>query len=40
MEAIVDDLDAFPDEMLAEITERIGITDPFVAAVSNARAAG
>lgn len=40
MEAIVDDLDAFPDEMLADITERIGISDPFVAAVSVARRAG
>ena len=40
MEAIVDDLDAFPEEMLAEITDRIGVTDPFVGAVSSARAAG
>jgi putative tRNA adenosine deaminase-associated protein len=40
MEAIVDDLDAYPDEMLAEITARIGISDPFAAAVFNARAAG
>ncbi len=40
MEAIVDDLDAFPDEMLAEITERIGISEVFTAAVSNPRSAG
>jgi putative tRNA adenosine deaminase-associated protein len=39
MEAIVDDLDAFPDEMLAEITERIGLADVFTAAVANPRSA-
>lgn len=38
MEAIVDDLDAFPDEMLDAIAERIGIAEPFGAATRTARA--
>jgi putative tRNA adenosine deaminase-associated protein len=40
MEGIVDDLDAFPEEMLAEIADRIGVTESFAAAASVARAAG
>lgn len=39
MEAILDDLDAFPDEMLEEIAARIGITDTFAAASALARVA-
>jgi len=40
MEAIVDDLDAFPDEMLDVIAERIGITEPFSSAIRTARSVG
>lgn len=40
MEAIVDDLDAFPDEMLDLIAERIGITEPFNLATRMARSIG
>ena len=38
MEAIVDDIDAYPDEMLDEIAERVGIADVFAEASSAARA--
>lgn len=37
MEAIVADLDAFPDEMLDEIADRIGIAEAFAAAAAAAR---
>ncbi len=38
MEAIVDDLDSFPDEMLDEIAERIGVAEVFERATASARA--
>jgi putative tRNA adenosine deaminase-associated protein len=37
MEAIVDDIDAYPDEMLDEIMERIGITDAYERAAATLR---
>ena len=37
MEAILEDMDAFPDEMLEEITDRIGVSDTFAAAAAAAR---
>jgi putative tRNA adenosine deaminase-associated protein len=37
MEAIVDDLDSFPDEMLDTIANRIGVEDVFDGAVKVAR---
>jgi putative tRNA adenosine deaminase-associated protein len=40
MEVIVDDLDSFPDEMLDEIADRIGISEPFGLAISSARSSG
>ncbi len=37
MERIVDDLDAFPDEMLDTIAERVGIADAFARAAAAGR---
>lgn len=37
MEALVDDIDAYPDEMLDEIVDRIGISDAFTVATAGAR---
>ncbi|MCW2525698.1 MAG: tRNA adenosine deaminase [Pseudonocardiales bacterium] len=37
MEALVDDLDAYPDEMLDEIVERIGLSEAFARATASTR---
>jgi len=39
MEQILDDMDAYPDEMLEAIVERIGIGDEYTTATESARAA-
>jgi putative tRNA adenosine deaminase-associated protein len=39
MEQILDDMDAYPDEMLETIVERIGIGDEYATATESARAA-
>ena len=39
MEAIVDDIDAYPDEMLDEIASRLGISDAFARASAAAQVA-
>jgi putative tRNA adenosine deaminase-associated protein len=39
MEQILDDMDAYPDEMLEAIVERIGIAEQYAAATATARAA-
>ena len=39
MEQILDDMDAYPDEMLETIVERIGIADEYAQATESARAA-
>jgi putative tRNA adenosine deaminase-associated protein len=38
MEQILDDLDAYPDEMLSTVMERIGLEDQFRGALSSGRA--
>jgi putative tRNA adenosine deaminase-associated protein len=38
MEQILDDMDAYPDEMLEAIVERLGIADEFATATESARA--
>lgn len=38
MEQILDDIDAYPDEMLEAIVERIGIADAYARAMESARA--
>ena len=38
MERILDDLDAYPDEMLSTVMERIGLEDQFRGAMSSGRA--
>jgi putative tRNA adenosine deaminase-associated protein len=38
MEQILDDMDAYPDEMLDTIVERIGLGDSYVSATASARA--
>lgn len=38
MEQILDDIDAYPDEMLETIVERIGIGDAYARAIESARA--
>lgn len=37
MERILDDIDAYPDEMLETIVERIGLGDPYAEAIRSAR---
>lgn len=37
MEQVLDDLDAYPDEMLATIIERIGLAEPYARATESAR---
>lgn len=37
MESVLDDLDAYPDEMLETIIDRIGLTDPYAQAIESAR---
>ena len=37
MEALVDDLDAYPEEMLDEIVERIGLSEAFARATASTR---
>jgi putative tRNA adenosine deaminase-associated protein len=37
MEGILDDVDAYPDEMLDTVIERIGLSDPFAQATESAR---
>jgi putative tRNA adenosine deaminase-associated protein len=37
MESIVDDIDAFPDEMIEEIVDRIGLSEVFEIATASAR---
>ena len=39
MELILDDMDAYPDEMLDTIVDRIGIAEPYSEATESARAA-
>ena len=39
MEQILDDIDAYPDEMLEAIVDRIGIADEYQQATESARAA-
>lgn len=39
MEQILDDIDAYPDEMLETIVDRIGIVDEYERATASARAA-
>jgi putative tRNA adenosine deaminase-associated protein len=39
MEQILDDMDAYPDEMLETIVDRIGIADEYAEATKSARAA-
>jgi putative tRNA adenosine deaminase-associated protein len=39
MEQILDDIDAYPDEMLEAIVQRIGIVDEYTQATETARAA-
>ncbi|MDT4893405.1 MAG: hypothetical protein QOE97_2440 [Pseudonocardiales bacterium] len=39
MEQILDDMDAYPDEMLEAIVDRIGIADEYATATATARAA-
>lgn len=39
MEQILDDMDAYPDEMLDTIVDRIGIAEPYAEATESARAA-
>jgi putative tRNA adenosine deaminase-associated protein len=39
MEQILDDIDAYPDEMLEAIVDRIGISDEYQQATESARAA-
>jgi putative tRNA adenosine deaminase-associated protein len=38
MEQILDDMDAYPDEMLETIVDRIGLGDTYAAATASARA--
>ena len=38
MEQVLDDIDAYPDEMLDTIVERIGVEDTFTQATTLARA--
>lgn len=37
MEQVLDDLDAYPDEMLETIIERIGLAEPYAQAMASAR---
>ena len=37
MEGILDDLDAYPDEMLETIIERIGLAEPYARATESAQ---
>jgi hypothetical protein len=37
MEQVLDDLDAYPDEMLETIIDRIGLAEPYAQAVDSAR---
>ncbi len=37
MEQVLDDLDAYPDEMLETIIERIGLAEPYAQATESAR---
>jgi putative tRNA adenosine deaminase-associated protein len=37
MEQVLDDLDAFPDEMLEAIIDRIGLAEPYAQATESAR---
>lgn len=37
MEQVLDDLDAYPDEMLETIIERIGLAEPYAQAIASAR---
>ena len=39
MEQVLDDLDAYPDEMLETIIDRIGLAEPYAQAVDSARVA-
>ena len=38
MEQILDDIDAYPDEMLEEILDRLGLADEYARAIESARA--
>jgi putative tRNA adenosine deaminase-associated protein len=38
MERILDDIDAYPDEMLEEIVDRLGLADEYAKATENAQA--
>ena len=37
MEQILDDLDAYPDEMLEAIIDRVGLAEPYAQAIESAR---